>query len=218
MQEISKSIPVIGQAAPDLVVKFSDVPGAQELADRLKKTVPPNLIDDPKQKQAPIPPQVQAQIQAQMQQMQQMDQMVQQLTEKLNELQQEKEMKLIELQSKERIEMAKLETQAQIEFAKLDAKDSIILLQSQIAELDARQRQLGSQMPFQMDGQSMGSGAMQAPMEPEDMGGDPQMMPPQDLPIDQPGGAYPGAEFGDGGLDPAGEGFTPEQPSEGDYQ
>lgn len=130
MIELSKSIPQLGQAAPDLIVKTFDFHGVQELADRLKKILPPGLADDPKNKK-PLPPEVQAQ-------MAQMGQMIEQMTAQLTDLKSEREQKLLEIQSKERIEMAKLENHATIEMAKLDAKDSIILLQSQIRELEAR--------------------------------------------------------------------------------
>lgn len=133
MLELSKSIPAIGQAAPDLMLKAMDVPGASDLAERMKKTLPPNLIDDPKAKQ--IPPQVQAQ-------MAQMGQMLDQATQQLNQLKDEREQKLIEIESKERIEMKKLEVQLEIERAKLDAKDSLALLTAEIQQINASQAQI----------------------------------------------------------------------------
>jgi hypothetical protein len=188
MQELSKSIPAIGQAAPDLVVKFMDVPGAQELAERLKKTLPPNLIDDPS-KQQPIPPQVQAQ-------MQQMEMMLQKLEKDRTDLLMEREQRLIEIESRERIEMKKLEVQLEIKAAELDQQNSIKRFDAEIAEIKERQQYLRMNQPIEAD-------PMQPPI--------PQDMPP-------PGGAYDGAEFGDGGLNPAGGEMSPEQPMEGDYQ
>jgi hypothetical protein len=141
MIELTRSIPQIGQAAPDLIVKNMDWHGAQEMAERLKKTLPPNLVDDPKNKDKQLPPQVQAQ-------MQQQGQMIEQLTEQLNALKAEKEQKLVELESKERIEMAKLETSATIELAKLQSKESTVLLGHQIAELNQRMKMIGMNEPF----------------------------------------------------------------------
>jgi hypothetical protein len=141
MIELSKSIPSLGQAAPDLIVKTMDFNGSQELADRLKKTLPPGLADD-KDQSKDIPPQVQAQ-------MQQMNQMVEQLTGKLNELQTEKDQKLVELESRERIEFKKLEVQLEIERAKLDAKDALSLLNAEIDQINQRMSLLHMQEPIQ---------------------------------------------------------------------
>jgi hypothetical protein len=69
-QEFVQSVLSLVQAAPqtfqfvmDLLVRNMDWPGAQDIADRLKKMLPPNLQDSGDQ-QNQIPPQAQAQIQA----------------------------------------------------------------------------------------------------------------------------------------------------------
>jgi len=167
MLELSKAAPQMMQVAPDLIVKNMDFPGAQELAERFRKTLPPNLVDDPKNQNKEIPPQVQAQ-------MQQMNQMVEQLTGKLNELQTEKDQKLIEIESKERIEMAKLENQATIELAKLESNEALKLLAHQIAELDQRTQILGMNQPFpgdqnfesQSDGEFIAESEMESQPQP----------------------------------------------------
>lgn len=143
MLDLTKAMPQLMNVAGDLLVKNMDWPGAQDIAERLKKTLPPGIADD-KDKSKEIPPQVQAQ-------MQQMNQLVEQLTGKVNELQTEKDQKLVELESKERIEMAKLENQATIELAKLESKESLQLLGHQIAELDQRMQMLGFNQPFPQD-------------------------------------------------------------------
>jgi len=126
MLEMARAAPQIMQAAPDIIAKNMDWPGAQEIAERLKKTLPPGLADDKNSKD--IPPQIQAQ-------MQQMSQMVEALTKQLNQLNQEKEQKLVELQSKERIEFKKLEVELEIERAKLSAKDSLAVLTAEIGRI-----------------------------------------------------------------------------------
>lgn len=141
MLEMTKALPGLMNTAGDLIVKNMDWPGAQELSERIKKTLPPGLVEDPA-KQGQIPPQVQGQLQ-------QMDQMIKQLTEKLTEAQERERTKLLEIESKERIEMAKLETQATIELSKLESKEALQLLAAQIAELDQRQKMLGMQEPFE---------------------------------------------------------------------
>lgn len=143
MLDLSKSIPQIGQAAPDLVVKSLDVPGAQDMAERLRKTLPPGLVDDGKGGPQ-LPPEVQAQ-------MEQMGQQLEQLQKDRADLLMERQQKLIEIESKERIEMAKLETQATIELAKLESKEALVSLQEQISELDRRQKQIGFDEPFPLN-------------------------------------------------------------------
>jgi len=167
MQEMVKAYPPTMQIAGDLVVKNMDVPGAQELAERIKKTIDPKLLDDKAAKQE-IPPQVQAQIQ-------QMNQLIEQLTGKLNEAQDAADTKRVELESKERIEMAKLETQATIELAKLESKESLNLLAHQIAELDQRTQMLGFNEQFELSDMNQ-SGAPVGSMQPMQRMNKPQSM------------------------------------------
>lgn len=46
MMDCIQVYPELMQVAPDLVIKAQDWPGAEELAERVKKTVPPQLLDD----------------------------------------------------------------------------------------------------------------------------------------------------------------------------
>lgn len=94
MTQMVTAFPPLMQLAGDLMVKNFDWPGAQEVAERLKKMLPPQLQDNEGQQQ--IPPQVQ-------QQMQQMGQMIEQLTAELNKARDESDAKLIETESRERI-------------------------------------------------------------------------------------------------------------------
>jgi hypothetical protein len=150
MLDLAKTVPQLMQAAPDLVAKSLDWPGAQELAERLKKTVPPNLIDDPANKNGQqIPPQVQ-------QQMTQMGQMVEQLTQKLHAAQDQLDHKILEIESKERIEMAKLQLEAEITMAKLGSQESLSLLQHQIAEIEGRMQMLHASQPIQDNSSNIG--------------------------------------------------------------
>jgi hypothetical protein len=50
LTNIIQAIPQIGQVCSDILVRNLDFPGASELADRLKRTVPPNLLEDPNSK------------------------------------------------------------------------------------------------------------------------------------------------------------------------
>src|SRR5690606_11604069 len=76
MLEASKTNPQLMAVAGDLMIKNMDWPGAQEIAERIKKTLPPGLAEDKDQK--PIPPEIKAQ-------MDQMGQMIEALTNQLNE-------------------------------------------------------------------------------------------------------------------------------------
>jgi hypothetical protein len=162
MMEMTKAYPTLMQTAGDLILKNMDAPGASEIAERMKKMLPPELADDGKNGE-PLPPQVQAQ-------MQQMGQMVEQLTGKLNELQAEKEMKLLEMEHKERIEFRKLEVELEIKRAELDAKDGLALLSAEIEEIRQRQALLRIDQPIDSDAQNF-----EAPIEPapqgDEMGG-----------------------------------------------
>jgi hypothetical protein len=182
MVEMSRNMPLLSQVAPDLIVKNMDFPGAQELAERLKKAVPPQFLDDPNKKQA-LPPEA-------MQQMQQMNQMIEQLTAELNAAKSPLELKRMEIESIERIKTAELETKASIELAKLESKEALTMLATQIAELDARTKQLGMMEPM-FAGEAP---EMAAPEQPQDFGmSDGGQMPAESsMPIDPTGGESPG--------------------------
>lgn len=138
MLEMAKTAPQVMGAAGDLIVKAMDWPGAEEVAERLKKTLPPGMADDPKKN--PIPPQAQAQIQ-------QMNQMIEQLTEQLKHKTEQINTKAIELESKERIEMQKLQVELQIAMAKIDATDSLAVFQAEMAQLEGRLNLLHQNLP-----------------------------------------------------------------------
>lgn len=130
MLGVIQANPTVANLIMDLMVKNMDWPGAQEIAARLKRTVPPEVLAEEGDQQ--VPPQVQAQ-------MQQMQQMVEQLTAELQKAQDDLDTKRMELESKERIELLKLENNLEIERAKLDSAESRALLSAQIQEINQRQ-------------------------------------------------------------------------------
>lgn len=132
MLELTKNMPQVGQVASDLLVKAMDFPMADELAARLKKTLPPGMADD--EGKAPIPPEAQAQMQQQMQ-------MIESMTAQLNELKQAQELKKHEFDHKERMLAMELETKSAIELAKLESSEAVVLLAQQMKELDVRTKQ-----------------------------------------------------------------------------
>lgn len=134
MMALTQAYPPLMQVAGDLMVRNMDWPGADDMAERLKKTLPPQL-QDKNDEQQPIPPQVQAQMQALMQQHEQ-------LTQALTTLQGEVETKKVELDSRERIaelqeETKRLQIQAtsQIEMAKLGSQEAVVQLQAELAAI-----------------------------------------------------------------------------------
>jgi hypothetical protein len=137
MLELMKAVPIVGQVAPDIVIRKMDFPGNEEVADRVEKSLPPGLVDDPTQGAGDIPPQAQQAIA-------QLTEQNQKLTQELNathdDLEKNVSIKHMELESKERIEFAKIaaqERQQDIDLLKIQAT----LAQSQAtadAELSAQ--------------------------------------------------------------------------------
>lgn len=158
MMEFSKVIPQQAAMISDLIAKNQDWPGASEIADRLKKLLPPGIADDPNKQD--IPPQAKAQ-------MQQMDQMIQQLTEHLKTKTDQIKTKSIELESRERIEMAKIDAQMKLALFAANAKSSQHIMEQEIALIQQRLGQLDFNEPFpgeEQEPQDMGMPAQQGQM------------------------------------------------------
>jgi len=93
----------------DLMVENMDWPGAPELAKRLKKMVPPNLLEEEGDAEPQVPPQVQ-------QQLAQLQQQLQQATAQNQQMAAQIQGKQLELQSKMEIEQMKLQSEERIEW------------------------------------------------------------------------------------------------------
>ncbi len=105
MVEIARVNPAIMEIAGDLIVKAMDWDGAEEIAERLKKTLPPQLQDqDPNG----LPPEVQGIIE-------QGKAQIDELTAKLKELESGYELKEDEL----RLKKYEIDVKAELELAKL---------------------------------------------------------------------------------------------------
>ena len=145
MLALSQSAPHIAQVASDLMVKNMDWPGADEIAERLKKTLPPGIAENEKKGEGnEIPPQVQ-------QQMQQMQQMVDQLTQQLNQAQDTIQQKQLELNVKERIELAKIEADLKKELIKMDSREALAAFHAEIDQLNRQIESLGMQKEQAVD-------------------------------------------------------------------
>lgn len=177
MADLTKSYPPLMQYAGDILVRNMDWPGAEEIADRLKKTLPPGIAETDKDKQSPIPPQAQQQIQ-------QMGQMIQQLTAHLTEKTQIINTKTMELESRERIALAQVQAEVQIALAKTGSADAQTLLKEEIGVIKHRLDLLHDNLPIGNEDENDGSGA-------------PQMGAANPQPQQQPtGGQSPGQPMG----------------------
>jgi hypothetical protein len=129
MMDLARNVPLVMQVAPDLVARNMDWPGAQDLADRFKKTLAPGLADEPGKQS--LPPQAMAA-------MQQMQMQIQQLAKMYHAAQDLLDQRKPEIESKERIELAKIQADIEINLAKLGTQRDIELLRHQVAEVDQR--------------------------------------------------------------------------------
>jgi hypothetical protein len=114
MVEIARVNPAIMEIAGDLIIKAMDWDGANEIAERMKKMLPPQLQDsegeDGEGKQ--LPPEVQQMIE-------QCKMQIEEMTKQIQLLESEKDDKEDEL----RLKKYEIDVKAEIEFAKL-AKDA----------------------------------------------------------------------------------------------
>ena len=120
--EFTKSVPMVGQVAPDLIASQSDSPISEELQKRLQMGLPPQFQKQ-QQGQSQLPPQVQAQ-------MQQAQGMVQQLTQALH-------------QAKDELEAAQAGNDTKVQIAAMQERTKLLLgvaqLQGQAAQAQLEQ-------------------------------------------------------------------------------
>jgi len=132
-------MPQTAQFISDLIVKSMDWPGAQEVADRLRKMLPPQLQDNPNMKD--IPPQFIAQ-------MQQSQALIKQLTDHLNETTKVIETKKLDLEHKERIEIMRMQSEAELKLAELGAKSNMHLLAQEVAAIKHENQLMNERLKF----------------------------------------------------------------------
>lgn len=123
--------PIVG----DLLIENMDWPNSREVADRLKKMLPPQLQQgDDAASQA-------GQLQTQLQQLTQQHQ---QLTDALNQAQQVIDTKQVEMQSKAQIEQMKIQGNLELEKMKIEA-------QIAIAEIETKAQAINERIEFVND-------------------------------------------------------------------
>jgi hypothetical protein len=142
MVQFGQSWPKLMDVAGDKVVKAMDWPGAQEIAQRIERTIPANIRFDPKDPNAGPPP-LPAEVEAQLQQMQQM---IQELQEENHKLVSGVDRENIKAQSAEKIASLRADLDERIAGIAAEAKKdveeikgyvSLLLQHMQPAELDA---------------------------------------------------------------------------------
>lgn len=143
--ELARSYPPLMQVAGDIVMKSMNFKGAEEIAERLRKALPPGIADDPKAKP----------VELLAQQNQQQAQMLEQLTAVVNKQNEEIRTKRIEAESQQQIEQMKIESsdrqaalKAQVDLVKLEGQltstENIALLKVQMAEMQAQITRMAS--------------------------------------------------------------------------
>jgi hypothetical protein len=109
MVEIAKMNPAIMQIAGDLIVKSMDWDGAEAIADRIKRTIPANIIGDEEgEKEQDIPAEVQQMIEQGKQLISQLQQENEQLKEENEDKDEDRRLKQYEIDVKAMLESAKL--------------------------------------------------------------------------------------------------------------
>lgn len=146
MIEFSKALPNSAPLIADLVARNSDWPGAQEIADRLKKTLPPGVADDPKDDQTPIPPQVKQMLDQQAQTIQGLSQ---HLHAAQDELEQKTQSQIRELASKERIALAQVQADLEMKLADINSKAGALVLSHEIGAIHKRMDVIGEQQSLE---------------------------------------------------------------------
>lgn len=92
LMQVAQFAPGVMQSAGDLIIKDSPLVNAKEIADRIKKTMLPQLLeDDPS-----VPPAVKAQVTQMQQQMQEQTQQMQQMAQQLQDKQADRDVKIRE--------------------------------------------------------------------------------------------------------------------------
>ncbi len=143
--ELSRNFPQLMTVAGDIVFDNLNFAGAEKIADRLRRAMPPNLTEDAGKKPAEMLAQQNAQ----------QAQQIEQLTEALNKLSDDVRSKRIEAESNTQIEQMKIESsdrqaalKAQVELVKLEASltstEDIAILRGQVTMLQAQVASMAS--------------------------------------------------------------------------
>lgn len=146
MAQLAQGNPDMMKVAGDIIVRNMDLPGSQELSDRLKKTLPPELQDVDPSQEIPLPVK---------QKLDQYGQLVEQLTGELHKLQDEKDNKILELESKERIALEANVNKITIEAMKQENAANHLMLTTELQGISSRLQLLNVNQPIESQNQSV---------------------------------------------------------------
>ena len=148
MMEFIRAVPQAGQIIGDLIAKNMDWPGAEEVATRLAKALPPKMLTP----ENDTPPQAQAMIAGLQDQIKQMMQGMMQMQKALQDKKADQELTLFKILEDYETKMAKLQTQStnmvEDRFGKL--LDTIISHQSASDDRHARLTESMAKMAIDM--------------------------------------------------------------------
>ena len=125
--EFAKSVPMVGQVAPDLIASQSDSPISEELQKRLQMALPPQFQkQDGNQPQ--IPPQAQQQIQQAQGMIQQLNQALQQAQGEAqgHQAEQDTKLQIAAMQERTKLLIAVAQLQGQAAQSQLEAEISVL--------------------------------------------------------------------------------------------
>ena len=91
LTEMSSRNPQLMQVAGDLIMRAADFPMAEEMADRLKKTLPPGMADDAEDGKPQVPPEVQQHIDEAEKHVAMLEESLKEIGEKYNQLHEKSE-------------------------------------------------------------------------------------------------------------------------------
>ena len=151
LSEMAARNPELMQVAGDIIVRAGDFPMAEQLADRLEKTLPPNLADQ-KDGQPEIPPQVQQQMQVQQQHLDQAVQTMQAMEERLQVAERGEQSKIAQTQAKAQTDQAEIEAKNQREYDAIQKDAEIALHKASIeaaTKIEIAQKQMQSDMELE---------------------------------------------------------------------
>ena len=173
MVEIARMNPAIMQVAGDLMVKAMDWEGAEEIAERLKLMLPPQILAAEKQgedgEEGPqITPEIHSQIQQGMQLIEQQRARIDELEDELEDKDEDRRLKQYEIDVRAEIEAAKI----------VAANPDASMIAAQAAQILAQQ--FMTQAASMQDVTESGEDEQESPEQPE------QMEMPVDEPVEMP--------------------------------
>ncbi len=142
LTDFARAWPKLLEIGGDVVFRHWDAPGAAELAKRLKRTLPPNLLDEDDED---------GQVDALRARLQAIEQQAQAMATELDQARAQADSKRMEIESKERIEAMKIQARLIETEAKLGSHEAIEMLRQEIAAVGRRLDLLNAGEPIADD-------------------------------------------------------------------